>query len=127
MAIEAMKEGAYDDLFKPLGLHQLRRVVGEAIEVARRMREAARGRTHQTNGTCRQIPSSFLPSHGKGLQGHRPRRCSGRAGFHRPRERTGKELVARAIHQHGSRAKAFFGPRPLRHPGDIAGERTLGA
>src|ERR1700674_3964055 len=41
VAIEAMKQGAYDYLFKPLDLHQLRRVVGEALEVARRMREPA--------------------------------------------------------------------------------------
>src|SRR6202790_2637457 len=40
-AIEAMKQGAYDYLVKPLDLHQLRRVVGEALEVARRMREPA--------------------------------------------------------------------------------------
>src|SRR5207244_12699217 len=40
-AIEAMKEGAYDYLFKPLDPHLLRRVVGEALEVARRMREPA--------------------------------------------------------------------------------------
>src|ERR1700704_3394351 len=40
-AIEAMKQGAYDYLFKPPALHQLRRVVGEALEVARRMREPA--------------------------------------------------------------------------------------
>src|SRR6202046_2518449 len=38
-AIEAMKEGAYDYLFKPLDLNQLRRVVSEALGVARRMRE----------------------------------------------------------------------------------------
>ena len=38
-AIEAMKQGAYDYLFKPLDLHQLRRVVGEALEVARQMHE----------------------------------------------------------------------------------------
>src|SRR5690349_19777609 len=38
-AIEAMKQGAYDYLFKPLDLHELRRVVGEALEVDRRMRE----------------------------------------------------------------------------------------
>ena len=31
-----MKQGAYDYLFKPLDLHQLDRVVGEALEVARR-------------------------------------------------------------------------------------------
>src|SRR6202790_4396767 len=40
-AIEAMKQGAYDYLFKPLDPHQLRRVVGEALEVARRMRQPA--------------------------------------------------------------------------------------
>src|SRR5947209_18154559 len=40
-AIEAMKQGAYDYLFKPLDPHQLRRVVGEALEVVRRMREPA--------------------------------------------------------------------------------------
>src|SRR5207302_4180458 len=40
-AIEAMKQGAYDYLFKPLDMQQLRRVVGEALEVARRMREPA--------------------------------------------------------------------------------------
>src|SRR5256885_4796530 len=40
-AIEAMKQGAYDYLFKPLDLHQLRRVVGEALEVSRRMRAPA--------------------------------------------------------------------------------------
>ena len=33
-AIEAMKLGAFDYLFKPLDLHHLRRVVGEAFEVA---------------------------------------------------------------------------------------------
>src|SRR6516162_2832232 len=40
-AIEAMKQGAYDYLFKPIDLNQLGRVVGEALEVARRMREPA--------------------------------------------------------------------------------------
>src|SRR6202051_4392677 len=40
VAIEAMKQGAYDYLFKPLDLHQLQGVVGEALEVARRAREA---------------------------------------------------------------------------------------
>src|SRR4051812_6924107 len=32
-AIEAMKEGAYDYLFKPIDLNQLRRVVCEALDV----------------------------------------------------------------------------------------------
>src|SRR5260370_37238959 len=37
-AIEAMKQGAYDYLFKPLDPHQLRRVVGDALGVAPRGR-----------------------------------------------------------------------------------------
>ena len=41
-AIEAMKQGAYDYLFKPLDPDHLRRVVGEALEVARRMQRAGR-------------------------------------------------------------------------------------
>src|SRR6202790_4328675 len=40
-AIEAMRQGAYDYLFKPLDPHQLRRVVGEALEVVRRMHQPA--------------------------------------------------------------------------------------
>ena len=40
-AIAAMKQGAYDYLFKPLDVHQVRRVVGEALEVAQRMRAPA--------------------------------------------------------------------------------------
>src|SRR5213592_3214759 len=40
-AIEAMKQGAYDYLFKPLDPQRLQRVVGEALEVGRRMRQPA--------------------------------------------------------------------------------------
>src|SRR5438132_1658042 len=40
-AIEAMKQGAFDYLFKPLDLGQLRQVAGEALEVAARMRAPA--------------------------------------------------------------------------------------
>src|ERR1700676_4979741 len=39
--LEAMKQGAYDYLFKPLDPKQLLRIVGEALEVARRMRDPA--------------------------------------------------------------------------------------
>ena len=38
-AIEAMKLGAYDCLFKPPDPGQLAQVVGEALEIARRLRE----------------------------------------------------------------------------------------
>ena len=125
-AIEAMKQGAYDYLFKPLDLHQLRRVVGEALEVARRMREPAviaetaagprRGRRHRR----------LLPGHARGLQGHRPRRRPGRAGadHRRERHRQGagrpRHLPARPPGQ-----GAVPGPQLRRHPGEPAGERAV--
>src|SRR5262249_57398526 len=40
-AIEAMKAGAYDYLFKPLDLARLRSVVAQALELGRLMREPA--------------------------------------------------------------------------------------
>src|SRR5260370_36351941 len=40
-ATEAMRQGAYDYLFKPLDPHQLRRVGSEALEGARRVRQPA--------------------------------------------------------------------------------------
>jgi DNA-binding NtrC family response regulator len=39
--IEAMKPTAYGYLFEPVGQHQLRRVIDEALDVARRMRQSA--------------------------------------------------------------------------------------
>jgi DNA-binding NtrC family response regulator len=107
-AIEAMKHGAYDYLFKPLGLHQLRRVVDEALDVARRMRQPA-------------IPTEAPPDPDLegAILGGCPAMCevykaighvagqdvtvliTGESG-------TGKELVARAIYQHSSRAQAPF-------------------
>src|SRR5262249_36812862 len=40
-AIDAMKEGAFDYLFKPLDLAQLRHVVSQAVELGRLMRKPA--------------------------------------------------------------------------------------
>ena len=42
-AIEAMKQGAFDYLFKPLDLQQVRKVVAEALEVGRRAAPPGRG------------------------------------------------------------------------------------
>jgi DNA-binding NtrC family response regulator len=58
MAIEAMKQGAYDYLFKPLDLRQLRQTVEEALDVARR---AVAGR--RSGGDDRRIVSR----HARGL------------------------------------------------------------
>jgi two-component system nitrogen regulation response regulator GlnG len=107
-AIEAMKEGAYDYLFKPLDPHQLRRVVGEALEVARRMREPAvvAETTADSDvegaivGTCPAMREVYK-NIGRVAAQNVPVLITGESG-------TGKELVARAIYQHGPRARAPF-------------------
>src|SRR5262245_36740666 len=107
-AIEAMKEGAYDYLFKPLDLHQLRRVVGEALEVARRMREPAVLPEAAPDpdiegaivGSCPAMREVYKAI-GRVAAQDVPVLITGESG-------TGKELVARAIYQHGPRAKAPF-------------------
>src|ERR671935_1700798 len=107
-AIEAMKQGAYDYLFKPLDLHQLRRVVGEALEVARRMREPAVVAETAADpdvdgaivGSCPAMREVYKAI-GRVASQDVPVLITGETG-------TGKELVARAIYQHGPRAKAPF-------------------
>jgi two-component system nitrogen regulation response regulator GlnG len=107
-AIEAMKQGAYDYLFKPLDLQQLRRVVGEALEVARRMRAPAvlvetapdadvEGAIVGSCPAMREVYKAIGRVAGQTV----PVLITGESG-------TGKELVARAIYQHGPRAKAPF-------------------
>ena len=78
-AIEAMKQGAYDYLFKPLDLHQLRRVVGEALEVARRMRQPAVVAETAPDPDVDGAIVGSCPAMQRGVQGHRPGRCPGRA------------------------------------------------
>jgi two-component system nitrogen regulation response regulator GlnG len=107
-AIEAMKQGAYDYLFKPLDLHQLKRVVGEALEVARRMREPAVFAEAAPDpdvegvivGSCPAMREVYKAI-GRVAAQDVPVLITGESG-------TGKELVARAIYQHGPRAKAPF-------------------
>src|SRR5437763_991790 len=107
-AIEAMKQGAYDYLFKPLDPHQLRRVVGEALEVARRMRQPAVLAETAADpdvdgaivGTCPAMREVYKGI-GRVAAQNVPVLITGESG-------TGKELVARAIYQHGPRAKAPF-------------------
>src|SRR5215831_4041092 len=107
-AIEAMKQGAYDYLFKPLDPHQLRRVVGQALEVARRMRAPAVVAETAADpdvegaivGSCPAMREVYKAI-GRVAAQNMPVLITGESG-------TGKELVARAIYQHGPRAKAPF-------------------
>src|SRR6516164_662899 len=108
-AIEAMRQGAYDYLFKPLDPHQLKRVVGAALKVARLMREPA--------VIARTLPDDDQP--GEAIVGSSPAMQEVYKAIGRVADQafpvlitgesgTGKELVARAIYQHGPRAQAPF-------------------
>src|SRR6266480_7759717 len=107
-AIEAMQQGAYDYLFKPLDLDQLRRVVAAALEVARRMRAPAVVAETAADldmegaivGSCPAMREVYKAI-GRVAAQTVPVLITGESG-------TGKELIARAIYQHGPRAKAPF-------------------
>jgi two-component system nitrogen regulation response regulator GlnG len=108
-AIEAMRQGAYDYLLKPLDLHQLEQVVGEALKVARLMREPAVVAPTPPEddlpgevvvGCCPGMQEAYKAV-GRVADQNFPVLITGESG-------TGKELVARAIYQHGPRAKAPF-------------------
>src|SRR5436190_12061622 len=108
-AIEAMRQGAYDYLLKPLDLQKLDRVISEALKVARLMREPAvvAGTPPDEEvtgeaiiGSCPGMQEAYKAI-GRVADQTFPVLITGESG-------TGKELVARAIYQHGPRAKAPF-------------------
>jgi DNA-binding NtrC family response regulator len=107
-AIEAMKEGAYDYLFKPLDPHLLRRVVDEALEVGRRMRQPAVVTESAPDpdvegaivGSCPAMREVYKAI-GRVAAQDVPVLITGESG-------TGKEQVARALYQHSPRSKAPF-------------------
>jgi DNA-binding NtrC family response regulator len=103
-AIEAMKLGAYDVLFKPVPPAALRRVVSEALDVSRHMRESALRVEPGTDpdaegelvGLCPAMEQVYKAV-GRVADQNFPVLITGESG-------TGKELVARAIHRHSKRA-----------------------
>jgi DNA-binding NtrC family response regulator len=108
-AIEAMRQGAYDYLIKPLDLQKLDRVIGEALKVARLMRAPAVvvGTPPDDDqageaivGSCPAMQEVYKAI-GRVADQTFPVLITGESG-------TGKELVARAIYQHGPRAQAPF-------------------
>jgi DNA-binding NtrC family response regulator len=107
-AIEAMKQGAFDYLFKPLDLKHVQRVVGEAIEVGRQMRAPAVVTETPPDpdvdgailGACpamREVYKAIGRVAGQDVTVL----IAGETG-------TGKEMIARAIYQHSARARAPF-------------------
>src|SRR6516162_5744680 len=107
-AIEAMKEGAFDYLFKPLDLARLRGVVLQALELGRLMREpAVVAETPPTEdagdaiiGRCPAMGEVYKAI-GRVAGQNVIVLVTGESG-------TGKELVARALYQHSARVQAPF-------------------
>jgi two-component system nitrogen regulation response regulator GlnG len=106
-AIEAMKQGAFDYLFKPLELSQLEHVVEHALEVSRIMRVPA---IIESEATVRNADLLI----GRSAKMQEVYKAIGRAA---PQDitvlilgetGTGKELVARAIYHHSRRSKGLF-------------------
>jgi DNA-binding NtrC family response regulator len=107
-AIEAMKEGAHDYLFKPLDLARLRGVVVQALEIGRLMRRPAvvaetppaEDEGDAIIGCCPAMAEAYKAI-GRVAAQNVIALITGESG-------TGKELVARAIYQHSARARAPF-------------------
>ena len=107
-AIEAIRYGAYDYLFKPVDLRQLEKVVDEAMELGRRMREPAKvgkapaddDRGDAIIGRCPAMRDVYKAI-GQVADQKVIVLITGESG-------TGKELVARAIYQHSGRAQLPF-------------------
>jgi two-component system nitrogen regulation response regulator GlnG len=108
VVIEAIKQGAYDCLLQPLDSPVLRRVVREALDAARHMRQSAAAEETIPDphaecgmvGFC-QAMQEVYKAIGRVAAQDVPVLITGESG-------TGKELVARAIYQHGPRAQRPF-------------------
>jgi two-component system, NtrC family, response regulator PilR len=98
-AVQALKNGAFDFVSKPVDLAALRRLVSTALKLRDRRQTEGRSATQllgrspaieQVRAMVAKLARSQAPVH-----------ISGESG-------TGKELVARLIHENGARAESAF-------------------
>jgi two-component system nitrogen regulation response regulator GlnG len=121
-AIEAMRHGAFEYLFKPLDLERLEEVVTEALEVTRWMREPVSTKADAPVAADAE-KGNEQPcdpgEHGDAIVGRCPAMGEVYKAIGRVADQnvivlitgesgTGKELVARAIYQHSCRADKPF-------------------
>ena len=125
-AIEAMKQGAFDYLLKPLDLDQLTRAGRAGVRDQPADAHPRHGRRRGAGAGPGRRPRRPLPGDAGGLQGDRPGRPAGRdrADPRRERHRQGAGRPGHLPAQPAGR-RAVPGDQLRRHPGDPAGERAV--
>jgi two-component system response regulator PilR (NtrC family) len=101
-AVEALKAGAFDFVSKPVDLTVLRRLVQNALQLGEQRRvqqNQSAGRLHGESAAMQQLRATIA----KVARSQAPVYISGESGV-------GKELVARLIHEQGSRTNGPFVP-----------------
>ena len=106
IAIQALKAGAFDFVSKPIDLSQLRQLVSNALHLS----SAEQRKKESTTDIARDEIIGMAPSIVK-LRQQISKLCRSQAPVYISGESgSGKELVARAIHYQGPRAKGAFIP-----------------
>ena len=101
-AVKALKLGAFDFVSKPLDIADLRKLVGQALKLSSRRGLTERLRKVRLLGSSAAM-DRLREMIGRVARSQAPVHISGESG-------TGKELVARLIHETGSRRDAPFVP-----------------
>jgi len=101
-AVRALKLGAFDFIAKPLDLAALRKLITATLKLGDSIEETARRSTLKLLGNSKPMQQLRLMI-GKVARSQAPVHVSGDSG-------TGKELVARLIHESGPRAEGPFVP-----------------
>ena len=101
-AVRALKLGAFDFISKPLDLAALRRLVTSTLKLGRDVEETGRFSMMKLHGTSKPM-QQLRELIAKVARSQAPVHVSGDSG-------TGKELVARLIHESGPRSDGPFVP-----------------